>query len=55
MNTRNYATGRPTVKFDTRWEGPFEVLKVSLYAITLKLPTNIKIYNTFYVTIVRPY
>lgn len=55
LDMRNYKTGRPAAKLDIRWEGPFEVTKASSHAVTLKLPANMKIFNTFHVSRVRPY
>jgi hypothetical protein len=55
LNTQNYKTGRPTKKLEPRWEGPFEVMKTSSHAVTLRLPANMKIFNTFHVSMVRPY
>jgi len=55
LNMRNYKTGRPTAKLDPRWEGPFLVTKASSHAVTLKLPANMRIFNTFHVSLVRPY
>ncbi|KAK4235287.1 hypothetical protein C8A03DRAFT_17962, partial [Achaetomium macrosporum] len=52
---RNYKTGRPSQKSEPRWEGPFEVIKASSHAVTLKLPANMKVFNTFHVSMVRPY
>jgi hypothetical protein len=55
LNMKNYKTGRPAQKLDVRWEGPFEVTKTSSHAVTLRLPTNMKIFNTFHVSMVRPH
>jgi transposase InsO family protein len=55
LNMRNYKTGRPSKKLEPRWEGPFEVIKASSHAVTLKLPANMKIFNTFHVSLVRPF
>ena len=55
LDMRNYKTGRPAAKLDIRWEGPFEVTKASSHTVTLKLPANMKIFNTFHVSRVRPY
>jgi len=55
LNMKNYKTGRPTHKLEPRWEGPFEVSKASSHAVTLRLPANMKIFNTFHVSMVRPY
>jgi hypothetical protein len=52
---KNYKTGRPAAKLEPRWEGPFEVTKASSHAVTLRLPANMKIFNTFHVSMVRPY
>jgi hypothetical protein len=55
LDTRNCKTGRPSQKLEPRWEGPFEVTKVSSHAVTLRLPANMKIFNTFHVSMVRPF
>ncbi len=55
LNIRNCKTGQPVQKLEPRWEGPFEVTKASLYAVTLRLPANMKIFNTFHVSMVRLY
>jgi hypothetical protein len=55
LNMKNYKTGRPTQKLEPRWEGPFQVTKTSSHAVTLRLPANMKIFNTFHVSMVRPY
>jgi hypothetical protein len=55
LNMKNYKTGRPTYKLKPRWEGPFEVLKASSHTVTLRLPVHMKIFNTFHVSMVRPY
>jgi hypothetical protein len=55
LNMKNYKTGRLTHKLEPWWVGPFEVLKASSYAVMLWLPVNMKIFNTFHVTMVRPY
>jgi len=53
LNTRNLKTSRPSEKLTPRWEGPFKVLKVSSHAVMLQLPVNMKINNTFHVSMVR--
>jgi transposase InsO family protein len=53
LHTGNLKTGRPTEKLAPRWEGPFRVLKASSHAVTLALPQNMKIKNTFHVKLVR--
>jgi hypothetical protein len=55
LHMKNYKTGRPTYKLEPWWEGPFEVLKVTSHTVTLRLPVNMKIFNTFHVFMVRPY
>jgi hypothetical protein len=55
LNMKNYQTGQPTHKLEPRWEGPFEVVKVSLLVGTLWLPVNMKIFNIFHVFMVRQY
>jgi hypothetical protein len=55
LHMKNYKTGQPTCKLEPRWEGPFEVLKVLSHAVTLWLPVNMKIFNTFHMSMVRPY
>jgi hypothetical protein len=42
-------------KLEPRWEGPFQVLKASSYAVMLRLLVNMKIFNTFHMFIVRLY
>jgi hypothetical protein len=53
LHTGNLKTGRPTQKLTPRWEGPFKVLKASSHAVTLALPQNMKVNNTFHVQLVR--
>jgi len=55
LNMKHYKTGRPVQKLEPRWEGPFRVTKVSSHAVTLQLPANMKIFNTFHVSLVRPH
>jgi len=55
LSMKNYETGRPAAKLEPRWEGPFEVTKASSHAVTLQLPANMRIFNTFHVSMVRPY
>lgn len=55
VNTKNFKTGRPSQKLEPRWEGPFPVTKASSHAVTLKLPANMRVFNTFHVSLVRPY
>lgn len=55
LNMKNYKTGRPSAKLEPRWEGPFKVTKASSHAVTLQLPANMRIFNTFHVSLVRPY
>jgi len=53
LSMRNYKTGRPSAKLEPRWEGPFPVTKASSHAVTLKLPANMRIFNTFHVSLAR--
>lgn len=53
LDTRNISTGRPSEKLAPRWEGPFEITKASSHAVQLHLPANMKVNNTFHVTLVR--
>lgn len=53
LDTRNLTTGRPSEKLAPRWEGPFEILKASSHAVQLNLPANMKVNNTFHVTLIR--
>ncbi len=55
LNMQNCKTGQPAQKLEPRWEGLFEVTKASSHAVTLRLPANMKIFNTFYVSMVRLY
>jgi hypothetical protein len=40
---------------EPQWEGPFERLKVSSYVVTMQMPVNMNIFNTFHVSMVRLY
>ena len=53
LDTSNLETGRPIDKLTPRQEEPFKVLKVSSHAVTLELPINIKVFNMFYIGLVR--
>jgi hypothetical protein len=53
LDTKNMATGRPAAKLTPRWEGPFVVTKASSHAVTLALPDNFKVKNTFHVSLVK--
>lgn len=53
VNTKNMDLGRPVDKLSQRWEGPFQVVKCSSHAVTLRLPANMKISPTFHVSMVR--
>src|SRR3982074_548013 len=53
LHTGNLKRGRPTQKLTPWWEGPFKVLKASSHAVTLALPQNMKVNNTFHVQLVR--
>jgi hypothetical protein len=55
LDMENYKTGRPAKKLEPRWEGPFRVTKASSHAVTLHLPANMRVFNTFHVSRVRPY
>jgi hypothetical protein len=46
----HYRTGRSTAKLASKCEGPFEVIKAAPYTVTLRLPMNITIFPTFYVS-----
>lgn len=52
LDTRNLTTGRLSEKLAPRWEGRFKALKASSHAVQLNLPTNMRINNTFLVTLV---
>lgn len=52
LDTRNLTTGRPSEKLAPRWEGRFKALKASSHAVQLNLPANMRINNTFLVTLV---
>jgi hypothetical protein len=54
-NRKNYKTGQPAYTLELWWEGPFAVLKASSYTVTVQLLVNMKIFNTFHISIVRPY
>jgi hypothetical protein len=54
LDTANMQTGRPMSKLAPRWEGPFKVTKASSHAVTLQLPKNMRVFNTFHVSLVRP-
>jgi hypothetical protein len=55
LNMKNYKTGCLTHKLEPRWERPFTVLKASSHEVTLQLLVNMKIFNTFHVSIIRLY
>jgi hypothetical protein len=55
LNRMHYKTCQQMYKLELRWERPFEVLKASLHAVTLRLPANIKIFNTCYISMVKTY
>jgi len=54
VRTENWHLGQPMKKLGPKWEGPFVVTKASTHAVTVKLPSNIKIFPTFHVGDVRP-
>ena len=49
LNMGHMVTGRPSEKLAPKWEGPFTILKASSHAVTLRLPVNMKVFNTFHV------
>jgi hypothetical protein len=53
LDVTNIETGRPMDKLAPRWEGPFEVIKTSSHAVTLRLPANMRVFPTFHVSLVR--
>jgi hypothetical protein len=53
LDTANIETGRPMAKLAPRWEGPFRVTKANSHAVTLELPSNMKVFPTFHVKLVR--
>ncbi len=55
LNIQNCKTGQLVQKLELCQEGLFEVTKALLYVVTLRLPANIKIFNTFHVSMVRLY
>lgn len=55
LDTENLKTGRPAKKLEPRWEGPFKVKSASSHSVTLDLPVNMKIHNTFHVKRVKPF
>ena len=55
LNSRNIRTRRPCKKLDDKWIGPFEVQQViSSTACKLALPTSLRIFNVFHVSLLRP-
>jgi len=55
LNARNIRTRRPCRKLDDKWIGPFEVLQViGSTACKLALPTSLRIFNVFHVSLLRP-
>ena len=55
LDMTHLQTGRPHEGLAPRYEGPFEVIQASSYAVKLRLPDNIKVNNVFYVSKVKPY
>ena len=54
LDARNIKTVHPTKKLDWKRLGPFRVEKViSLYACRLELPSSMKIYPVFYVSVLQ--
>jgi transposase InsO family protein len=53
LDMSNMDVGRPVDKLSPKWEGPFRVTKASSHAVTIALPANMKIFNTFHVSRVR--
>ena len=52
LNTRNIRTQQPLKKLNQKFAGLYQIKKkLSLYAYKLKLPTEIKIHPTFYVSL----
>jgi transposase InsO family protein len=55
LDMRNLRTGRPMEKLAPKWEGPFRVVRCGSHTVTLALPANMKVSNTFHVQLVRPH
>ncbi|SMR50401.1 unnamed protein product [Zymoseptoria tritici ST99CH_3D1] len=54
LNTRHIKTDRPAKKLDDKWIGPFPVVRlVGRRAYKLNLPSTMKIFDTFYVSLLR--
>ncbi|EGZ74483.1 hypothetical protein NEUTE2DRAFT_56089, partial [Neurospora tetrasperma FGSC 2509] len=53
FNTENLNTGRPYAKFTPLFEGPFKILKVDNYLVTLKRLINIKYNPLFYINKIK--
>ena len=52
LNMKNVKTERPNKKLDSKWEGPFEVVKeVGKAAFKLNLPETMKIHSVFHASL----
>ena len=55
LDSRNLRTKRPCKKLDHKNEGPFEVIApVGRRSYKLKLPSSMKIFDTFHTSLLRP-
>ena len=55
LNIQNIKTQQPLKKLNWKFMGPYQIKKkLSLYAYKLKLPTKIKIYPMFHVSLLQP-
>lgn len=53
LSMKNIKTERPCKKFDSKWEGPFEVLeKVGSVSFKLKLPVSMHIHPVFHQSLI---
>ena len=56
LNTRHLKTRHPIHKFDHKIVNPFYILNIiSPTVIRLNLPKKWRIYNSFYVSLLKPY
>lgn len=56
LSSKNLPSQRPTQKLDNRFLGPFKVIKqVNSVAYQLELPPQMKIHNTFHVSLLEPW